>query len=165
LKGTVNSYVPPPVATMTEKFLELNEFDMDLRIHDEGRQVPPYDITSAGPVMQDDNVKVTCALVDHPPIKMALAYRFDTANRSVVFLRQYPKDRLPDRPRQSGRCPGLRRAIPPWNSRTCRPAGRPRIYSYARRPRSNPAGAAALLAHPIVSTSDPELPLRVMSAD
>jgi hypothetical protein len=111
--------------------------------------------------MQDDNVKVTCALVDHPPIKMALAYRFDTANRSVVFLRQYPKDRLPDRPRQSGRCPGLRRAIPPWNSRTCRPAGRPRIYSYARRPRSNPAGAAALLAHPIVSTSDPELPLRV----
>lgn len=41
--------------------------------------------------MQDDNVKVTCALVDHPPIKMALAYRFDTANRSVVFLRQYPK--------------------------------------------------------------------------
>jgi hypothetical protein len=41
LKGTVNSYVPPPVATMTEKFLELNEFDMDLRIHDEGRQVPP----------------------------------------------------------------------------------------------------------------------------
>jgi ribonuclease BN (tRNA processing enzyme) len=35
--------------------------------------------------MQDDNVKVTCAGVDHPPIKMALAYRFDTANRSVVF--------------------------------------------------------------------------------
>jgi ribonuclease BN (tRNA processing enzyme) len=35
--------------------------------------------------MQDDNVKVTCALVDHPPIKIAFAYRFDTPDRSIVF--------------------------------------------------------------------------------
>ncbi|HZN29697.1 MAG TPA: MBL fold metallo-hydrolase, partial [Xanthobacteraceae bacterium] len=33
----------------------------------------------------DDNVKVTCVLADHPPIPVAFSYRFDTADRSVVF--------------------------------------------------------------------------------
>ena len=36
-------------------------------------------------VMQDDNVRVTAALVDHPPIEKAFAYRFDTADRSIVI--------------------------------------------------------------------------------
>jgi ribonuclease BN (tRNA processing enzyme) len=90
LKNSVNSYGPPPLAKMTERFFELNEFDVDLRIHDEGRPDPrpllvPHEITSAGPVMEDRNVKVTCALVDHPPIKTAFAYRFDTPGRSIVF--------------------------------------------------------------------------------
>ncbi|MGY4567252.1 MBL fold metallo-hydrolase [Bradyrhizobium sp. USDA 3256] len=90
LKNAVNSYAPPPLSAMTEKFFELNEFDIDLRIHDEGRVDPrklllPHEIISSGLVMQDENVKVTCALVDHPPIKVALAYRFDTPTRSIVF--------------------------------------------------------------------------------
>jgi ribonuclease BN (tRNA processing enzyme) len=75
---------------MTETFFELNEFDVDLRIHDEGRADPrpllvPHEIIEAGQVMEDQNVKVTCALVDHPPIKTAFAYRFDTPGRSIVF--------------------------------------------------------------------------------
>lgn len=90
LKNVVNSYGPPPLADMTRKFFELNDFDVELRIHDEGRPDPrpgliPHEITSAGLVMQDENVKVTCALVDHPPIKLAFAYRFETAARRVVF--------------------------------------------------------------------------------
>jgi ribonuclease BN (tRNA processing enzyme) len=35
--------------------------------------------------MQDENVKVTSALVDHPPVKPAFAYRLDTADRSIVI--------------------------------------------------------------------------------
>jgi ribonuclease BN (tRNA processing enzyme) len=35
--------------------------------------------------MQDDNVKVTFVLADHPPLSVALSYRFDTADRFVVF--------------------------------------------------------------------------------
>jgi ribonuclease BN (tRNA processing enzyme) len=35
--------------------------------------------------MQDDAVKVTSALVDHPPVKPAFAYRFDAADRSIVI--------------------------------------------------------------------------------
>jgi ribonuclease BN (tRNA processing enzyme) len=35
--------------------------------------------------MQDDNVKVTAALVNHPPVVPSFAYRFDTAKTSIVF--------------------------------------------------------------------------------
>jgi ribonuclease BN (tRNA processing enzyme) len=35
--------------------------------------------------MQDDRVKVTAALVKHPPVAPAFAYRFDCPDRSIVF--------------------------------------------------------------------------------
>jgi ribonuclease BN (tRNA processing enzyme) len=35
--------------------------------------------------MQDDNVKVTAALVSHPPVAPAFAYRFDASDRSIVI--------------------------------------------------------------------------------
>ncbi len=90
VRGQVTSYGPPPLADMTKKFFELNAFDIDIRIRDEGRRDPrgllvPHEIVSAGIVMQDDNVKVTCVLADHPPLPVSLSYRFDTADRSVVF--------------------------------------------------------------------------------
>lgn len=90
LRTPVNSYGPPPLVEMTKKFFELNSFDIDLRIRDEGRPDPspllvPHELTGPGLVFKDENVAVKAILVDHPPIKVALAYRFDTADRSVVF--------------------------------------------------------------------------------
>jgi ribonuclease BN (tRNA processing enzyme) len=35
--------------------------------------------------MQDENVRVTATLVDHPPVVPAFAYRFDAADRSIVI--------------------------------------------------------------------------------
>ena len=43
------------------------------------------EISGAGPVMQDDNVKVSSIVVEHPPVKPALAYRFDFKDRSIGF--------------------------------------------------------------------------------
>lgn len=37
------------------------------------------------PVYQDENVKVTATLVSHPPVYPSFAFRFDTADGSVVF--------------------------------------------------------------------------------
>ena len=34
---------------------------------------------------QDDNVKVSAILVEHPPVKPALGYRFDFKDRSIAF--------------------------------------------------------------------------------
>ncbi|MEJ8859917.1 hypothetical protein WKW79_35585 [Variovorax robiniae] len=36
-------------------------------------------------VYQDDKVKVTATLVNHPPVYPSFAYRFDTADGSIVF--------------------------------------------------------------------------------
>ena len=75
---------------MTRLFFEMNAYDIDIRIADEGRVplvplVHANEVSEPGVVMRDDNVRVTCTLVDHPPVKPALAYRFDTADRSIVI--------------------------------------------------------------------------------
>jgi ribonuclease BN (tRNA processing enzyme) len=90
LAHPVNTYGPPPLVRMTELFLELNDYDIKTRMSDEGRPplaplIIPHEISVGGPVMQDDRVKVTAALVNHPPVVPAFAYRFDSADRSVVF--------------------------------------------------------------------------------
>ncbi|HET9702408.1 MAG TPA: MBL fold metallo-hydrolase [Vicinamibacterales bacterium] len=90
LRSRVDTWGPPPIAQMTKLFLEMSAFDINTRIADEGR-VPlapliyPHELTAGGVVMQDENVKVTAALVEHPPIEKAFAYRFDAADRSIVI--------------------------------------------------------------------------------
>ena len=90
LTTKVNSYGPPPLNEMTKLFLEMNEYDIKARMADEGRVdlralIVAHEITAGGPVMQDENVKVTAALVDHGMVKPAFAYRFDCPDRSIVI--------------------------------------------------------------------------------
>jgi len=42
------------------------------------------EVTVAGPVTQDPNVKVSDVVVEHPPVKPALGYRFDFKDRSIA---------------------------------------------------------------------------------
>ena len=35
--------------------------------------------------MQDDNVRVSAIIVEHPPVKPALGYRFDFKDRAIAF--------------------------------------------------------------------------------
>ncbi|HEY0874510.1 MAG TPA: MBL fold metallo-hydrolase [Vicinamibacterales bacterium] len=86
----VDTYGPPPLAEMTKKLLEAYRYDIELRMADEGRPalaplIRPHEITRAGEVFEDDRVRVTAALADHPPIQHAFAYRFDTPDRSIVI--------------------------------------------------------------------------------
>jgi ribonuclease BN (tRNA processing enzyme) len=90
LHTPVDTYGPPPLKRMTELFLEMDAYDVGIREKDEGRPplkplIHPHEITRGGPVMHDDNVKVTAALVQHPPVTPAFAYRFDCPDRSIVF--------------------------------------------------------------------------------
>ena len=99
-KGTIDSYGPPPLAKITRSFLETNDYDINIRIPDEKR--PPlspmlasHEISKPGLVMQDDNVKVTAAVVNHPPVVPSFAYRFDTKDRSGRVFRGYDSLRKP----------------------------------------------------------------------
>ena len=90
LATRVDTYGPPPLAAMTRQFLALNDADIRTRIADEGR--PPlrdlivaHELRGGGPVMQDARVRVTAAVVDHPPVVPSLAYRFDCPGRSIVI--------------------------------------------------------------------------------
>ena len=90
LKTPVEAYGPPPLEKMTGLVFELNAFDIETRIEDEKRVplaplVHAKDITASGLVVEDGRVRVRAALVPHPPIERAFAYRFDTADRSIVI--------------------------------------------------------------------------------
>ena len=90
MKPTVDAYGPPPLARMTALIAEVNEVDIRTRIADEGRPpfaglVAAHEITTGGVVMEHGGMRVTAALVDHPPIRPAFAYRFDTPERSIVI--------------------------------------------------------------------------------
>jgi ribonuclease BN (tRNA processing enzyme) len=90
LRTRVDTWGPPPLEKITRLYFEMNAFDIDTRIADEGRVplvplVQPHEMSRGGLVMRDENVRVTCALVDHPPVVPAFAYRFDTADRSIVI--------------------------------------------------------------------------------
>ena len=90
LTGRVRVVGPPPLVDMTRAFLELNRFDIQTRIVDEGRPpleplIDPQEITSGGVVYEDENVRVTATLVVHPPIEISFGFRFDTADRSIVI--------------------------------------------------------------------------------
>ena len=90
LHSRVDTWGPPPLKAMTRLFLQMNDYDIRTRIADEGRPrlaplIVPHEITQPGLVMRDARVKVTAALVQHPPVSPAFAYRFDCPDRSIVF--------------------------------------------------------------------------------
>ena len=90
LRTPVDSWGPPPLARMTDLFFQMNAPDIEARIADEGRValrplVRVHELNEGGVVMEDENVKVTAALVHHPPMIPSFAYRFDGADRSIVI--------------------------------------------------------------------------------
>lgn len=90
LNTRVDTWGPPPLEKMTRLFFEMNAYDIDTRIKNEGRVplvplVHVHELSEGGFVMQDENLKVTSTLVDHPPVVPAFAYRFDGPDRSIVI--------------------------------------------------------------------------------
>ncbi len=90
LRTPVDAYGPPPLKAISAAYWELNRFDIETRIADEGRPdlrklVAAHEFDVPGVVLQNADVKVSAARVRHPPIVHAYAYRFDAPDRSIVF--------------------------------------------------------------------------------
>ena len=85
----VRAFGPPPLKQMTEDFIRAYKTTVDFWVEDLKMKplvtVDVQEVSAAGPVMQDDNVKVSAAIVEHPPVKPALGYRFDFKDRSIAF--------------------------------------------------------------------------------
>jgi ribonuclease BN (tRNA processing enzyme) len=85
----LRAFGPPPLKQMTEGFLRAYETTIgfwaeDFKLKPLG-MIDVSEVSAAGPVTQDDNVKVTSIIVEHPPVKPALGYRFDFKDRSIAF--------------------------------------------------------------------------------
>jgi ribonuclease BN (tRNA processing enzyme) len=80
---------PPPLIQMARDYLR--SVDATIRLSSEDFQYPPlkvddvHEITVAGPVMRDENIRVSSVLVQHPPVFPALGHRLDFADRSSAF--------------------------------------------------------------------------------
>jgi len=90
LGSRLDTWGPPPLKKITKAFFEMNAYDIAIRVADEGKPplaplVHAHEIDRGGVVFEDDAVKVTATLVTHPLVKPALAYRFDTRDRSIVI--------------------------------------------------------------------------------
>jgi ribonuclease BN (tRNA processing enzyme) len=90
LNTPIDAYGPPPIQEMLDAYWQLNKFDIETRIADEGRPDPRrmvnvHEFTRPGIVLQNADVTVTATRVRHPPITDAYAYRFDATDRSIVI--------------------------------------------------------------------------------
>jgi ribonuclease BN (tRNA processing enzyme) len=86
----VDCWGPSPTRRMIGDYFRYQDHDIAVRTRDEGRVplaplVRAHDISGGGPILDDGNVRVTAAKVPHPPLDLALAYRFDTRDRSIVI--------------------------------------------------------------------------------
>ena len=85
----VRAFGPPPLRQMTDDFMRAYKQTVDFWAEDLHMEpfvsVNVQEVSEPGLVMQDDNLKVSSIIVEHPPVKPALAYRFDFKDRSIVF--------------------------------------------------------------------------------
>lgn len=89
MTNSLRAFGPPPLKQMTDDFVRAYKATVDFWVEDLKVKplVPPEvkEISAPGAVMQDENVKITAAIVQHPPVRPALAYRFDFRDRSIAF--------------------------------------------------------------------------------
>jgi ribonuclease BN (tRNA processing enzyme) len=85
----VRAFGPPPLKQMTEDFLRAYKTTIDFWAEDFKMKplvaIDVQEVSAAGSVTQDENVKVSAIIVEHPPVTPALAYRFDFKDRSIAF--------------------------------------------------------------------------------
>lgn len=85
----VDCWGPAPLTNMIGDYLRYQSHDIEVRVRDEGRSplaplIRSHDLGEAGLVFEDGPFRVTAAKVPHPPLELALAYRIDAPDRSIV---------------------------------------------------------------------------------
>ncbi|MER9964261.1 MBL fold metallo-hydrolase [Mesorhizobium sp. M0045] len=89
LATKVTVFGPPGTGYYWQRFCQAMEFDIEIRIADEGRP-DLRDLVSIvefgeGQVAEERGLKISALRVDHPPVTDCFALRFDHAGQSIVF--------------------------------------------------------------------------------
>jgi ribonuclease BN (tRNA processing enzyme) len=89
LSTPIHAFGPKGLEAMTRTYWELNKFDVETRIEDEGRPDPrplliAKDIDN-GVILKTSDVTVTAFRTPHPPIVDSFAYKFETPDGTIVF--------------------------------------------------------------------------------
>ena len=90
LSTPIHSFGPKGLEDMTRTYWELNKFDVETRITDEGRPDPrslliAKDIDTDGEVLKTGDFTITAFRTPHPPITDNFAYKFTTPDGVIVF--------------------------------------------------------------------------------
>lgn len=89
LDHDVRVFGPPGTGHYWSRFAQAMEFDIEIRIADEGRpdirDLVRIEEFAEGTVFDEGGLAVSALRVDHPPITDCFALRFDHADGSVVF--------------------------------------------------------------------------------
>ncbi|MDG4896781.1 MBL fold metallo-hydrolase [Mesorhizobium sp. WSM4976] len=89
LATPVTVYGPPGTGRYWRHFCEAMEFDIDIRIVDEGRPdirgLVSVEEFGEGSVVEEGGLTVTALRVDHPPVTDCFALRFEHGGTSVAF--------------------------------------------------------------------------------
>lgn len=89
-ENTIDVYGPPGTGQMIDDFLRMTAPEIEARTATTGRRHFPNmlqcsDVPDARVVRESNGLRVTSTLVNHPPFDVALGYRFDSEEGSVVF--------------------------------------------------------------------------------
>jgi ribonuclease BN (tRNA processing enzyme) len=90
LSTPIHSFGPKGLEQLTRNYWELNKFDVETRIADEGRPDPrplliAKDIEADGEVLKTGEFTITAFRTPHPPITDNFAYKFTTPDGVIVF--------------------------------------------------------------------------------
>ena len=89
LANPVTLFGPPGTGHYWRRFCQAMEFDIEIRIVDEGRpdirELVSIVEFGEGEIRAQRGMKVSALRVDHPPVTDCFALRFDHGGRSIVF--------------------------------------------------------------------------------
>jgi ribonuclease BN (tRNA processing enzyme) len=90
LHEPIDVWGPPGLEQIISGFFQSMRYDIDIRIESDGRVdlrslIRVHEFAAPGVMFDTNDLKVSAAKVNHPPLTHAYAYRFDTHDRSIVL--------------------------------------------------------------------------------